>query len=88
VLKSTGIVRNVDNLGRLVLPSEIREKFGVKESGGALEVYVDGDSIVLKKYEPTCIFCGGLTRLLQYHDRNICRSCVDNLSAYKSKLED
>ena len=82
-MKATGIVRNVDSVGRLVLPSELREKFGIKESGGALEVYVEDDSIILKKYEPTCIFCGGLDGILTYKQRNICKSCIDKLAIVK-----
>ena len=56
-MKSTGIVRKVDELGRIVLPIELRRTMGI-EVKDALEIYVDGDHIVLKKYEPSCVFCG------------------------------
>ena len=77
-MKSTGIIRTVDSVGRMVLPAEIREKFGIKE-GGELEIFVDSNSIVLKKYEPTCIFCGGAKEITVFKDRNVCKKCLDKL---------
>ena len=56
-MKSTGIVRKVDELGRIVLPIELRRTMDIAEKD-AIEIYVDGASIILRKYEPTCIFCG------------------------------
>lgn len=55
-MKATGIVRKVDELGRVVLPIELRRNLDIKEKD-ALEIYVDEDKIILKKYEPACIFC-------------------------------
>ena len=55
-MKSTGIVRKVDELGRIVLPIELRRTLDIAEKD-SLEIYMDGPSIVLKKYQPTCIFC-------------------------------
>ena len=77
-MKATGIIRQIDSVGRFVLPSEIREKFGIK-TGGALEVFVDDDSIILKKYEPTCIFCGNLENIVSYNHRKVCKECIKNL---------
>ena len=71
-MKTTGIVRPVDNLGRLVIPIELRRTLDINEGDG-LEIYVDGKSIVLRKYEPTCIFCGNSSDLILYQDRHICR---------------
>ena len=73
-LKSTGIVRPVDNLGRIVLPIELRRVLDI-DKDAALEVYVDNDSIVLKKYQPACIFCGSAEGVAQYQGRNICGAC-------------
>ena len=56
-MKSTGIIRRVDELGRVVIPIELRNKFGIAEKD-PIEIYVDGSNIVLKKFEPNCIFCG------------------------------
>ncbi len=78
MMKSTGIVRMVDSVGRIVLPAEIREKFGIKE-GGELEIYVDSSSIILKKYEPTCIFCGSTKDITVFKERNVCNKCLEHL---------
>ena len=56
-MKSIGIVRRIDELGRVVIPIELRNKFGISEKD-PIEIYVEGSTIVLKKYEPNCIFCG------------------------------
>ena len=79
-MKSTGIIRNVDNAGRFVLPSEIRETFNLKDGGGLVEVYVDGDAIILKKYEPKCVFCGSDKNIKEYMDKNICSKCASRMS--------
>ena len=70
VMKSTGIVRKVDELGRIVIPREIRNKFVIAEKD-PLEIYVDGSSIILKKYEPNCIFCGNIDKRYEKADRYI-----------------
>ena len=64
-MKSTGIVRKVDELGRIVLPIELRRTMNI-DVKDALEIYVDGDQIVLKKYEPSCIFCGNAKDIIHY----------------------
>ena len=56
-MKSTGIVRKVDELGRIVLPIEMRRTLGIGEKD-SLEIFIDGETVVLKKYSPACIFCG------------------------------
>ena len=83
-LKSTGIVRPVDNLGRIVLPIELRRVLDI-DKDAALEVYVDNDSIVLKKYQPACIFCGSAEGVAQYQGRNICGACREAIAALKLK---
>lgn len=77
-MKSTGIVRKVDELGRIVLPIELRRTLDI-EIKDSLEIYVDDSKIILKKYEPTCIFCGESTNVVTYSDKNICRSCLEKL---------
>lgn len=67
-MKSTGIVRKVDELGRIVLPIELRRTMGI-EVKDALEIYVDGDHIVLKKYEPSCVFCGNAKDIIHFKVR-------------------
>ncbi len=81
-MKSTGMVRPVDGLGRIVLPIELRRVLDI-DKDSALEVYVDKDSIVLKKYQPACIFCGSAEDIEQYQGRNICRACREAIGNLK-----
>ena len=81
-MKSTGIVRKVDELGRIVLPIELRRTLDIAEKD-AIEIYVDGESIILKKYEPTCIFCGDGRNVENYKGKNICANCMKELRAGK-----
>ena len=81
-MKSTGIVRKVDELGRVVLPKELRRKLNI-EQRDPLEIYVDGESIILKKYEPACIFCGNAKDVVTHNDKKVCRVCLDELVAKK-----
>ena len=78
-MKSTGIVRKIDELGRIVLPMELRKTLNIQIKD-PIEIYVEGDSVVLKKYEPTCIFCGGVTDVTSFKDKNICNQCKKELS--------
>ena len=75
-MKSTGIVRKVDELGRIVLPIELRRTLDI-EIKDSIEIYVENDSIILKKYEPTCIFCGNSKDLTSFNDKNICKKCLE-----------
>ncbi|MBQ8934831.1 MAG: AbrB/MazE/SpoVT family DNA-binding domain-containing protein [Oscillospiraceae bacterium] len=79
-MKATGIVRRVDELGRIVLPIELRRTLEIEERD-ALEVYVDGASIVLKKYQPACIFCGNAKNVTAYKGKNICPACLRQLKS-------
>ena len=79
MVKSTGIVRKVDELGRIVLPIELRNKLGIAEKD-PIEIYVDGSSIILKKFEPNCVFCGNSKDLITYNEKLICRKCQEKLS--------
>jgi transcriptional pleiotropic regulator of transition state genes len=81
-VKSTGIVRKVDELGRVVIPIELRRTLNIAEKD-ALEIYVDGESIILKKYEPACVFCGDAKDVKHFEGKNICPSCIDKLSQMK-----
>ena len=73
-MKSTGIVRKVDELGRIVLPIELRRTLNIDEKD-ALEIYVDGASVILRKYEPSCVFCGAAGDVVSYKGKNVCRAC-------------
>lgn len=77
-MKSTGIVRKVDELGRIVLPIELRRTLDIAEKD-SLEIYVDGSSIVLKKYQPACIFCDDARDVTTFKGKNICAKCLREL---------
>ena len=79
-MKSTGIVRKVDELGRVVIPIELRRTLGI-EVKDALEIYVDGERIILKKYEPACIFCGNADNVKHFGGRIVCRECINQMAA-------
>jgi transcriptional pleiotropic regulator of transition state genes len=81
-MKSTGIVRKVDELGRVVIPIELRRTLDIAEKD-ALEIYVDGEHIILKKYEPACIFCGNARNIIYYKGKNICPECAEDLKKVK-----
>lgn len=77
-MKSTGIVRPVDNLGRIVVPAELRRTLNINEKD-SLEIYVDNENIILRKYEPACIFCNDAEDVIQYKGKNICAHCLKEL---------
>ncbi|MCC8075822.1 MAG: AbrB/MazE/SpoVT family DNA-binding domain-containing protein [Clostridiales bacterium] len=77
-MKSTGIVRKVDELGRIVLPIELRRTLDIAEKD-ELEIYVEGASIVLKKYQTSCVFCGETDGVTSFKDKPVCQSCLQQL---------
>lgn len=80
-MKSTGIVRRVDELGRIVLPIELRRTLDITERD-SLEIYVDGGSIILKKYQPACIFCNDAKDVVVYKGKNVCTNCLKELKEW------
>ena len=80
-MKSTGVVRKLDVLGRIVLPAELRKTLDIAEKD-ALEIYVDGEQIILKKYQPACIFCGDAKDVINYKGKNICKCCKIKAEQY------
>lgn len=77
-MKATGIVRKVDELGRIVLPIELRKTLDIKRRD-PIEIYVDEETILLKKYAPACIICGESDDLLEFKGKRICRGCIEKL---------
>jgi len=75
MMKATGVVRKVDELGRIVLPIELRRTLGI-DVKDPLEIYVDQEKIILRKYEPACVFCGNATDNQLFHGKNVCRECA------------
>ena len=79
-MKSTCIVRKVDELGRIVLPIELRRTLGIEEKD-RIEIFVDGESIILRKYQPACIFCDNARDIINYKGKNICPECIKAMNA-------
>lgn len=74
-MKSKGIVRKIDELGRIVIPKEMRKKLNI-DTGTPLEIHLEGDTIVMKLDMTTCIFCGGEECVTDYKGKSICRACL------------
>lgn len=78
-MKSTGIVRKVDELGRIVLPIELRRTLGI-DIKDSLEISVNGQQIILSKYEPTCVFCGSANDVKTFKEKKVCNKCASEIS--------
>ena len=79
-MKSTGIIRHVDELGRIVIPKEMRKKMDIASSD-PVEIYVDGDKIILTKYNPSCSFCGSDDEIIEFKGKKICIHCFNELKS-------
>ena len=80
--KRTGVARKIDQLGRVVLPAEVRRHFGIRP-GDLVDIAVDSDAILLTKVEDRCVFCDGATDLTRFSGKLVCRGCVSRLGAQK-----
>lgn len=86
-MKSTGVIRKIDELGRIVIPKEVRRKLEI-DIKDSVEIYVEGDAILLKKYEPGCIFCGCSRNLNTYKGKLICKKCLDQILEITDELRE
>ena len=77
-MKSTGIVRSTDYLGRIVIPKELRNVLDISEKD-CLEIFTEGEQIILQKYQPACIFCGEAKDVVNYKGKNICKCCMEDI---------
>lgn len=81
-VKSTGIVRKVDELGRLTIPKEIRKQLNIKDSVDSFEMFTDGNNLILRKYSPSCIFCNCFDMdLVTFKGMNVCKECIKELGS-------
>lgn len=80
MVKATGIVRKIDELGRIVIPIELRRTLNI-DVKDPLEIYVEGNNIILRKYEPTCVFCGDGKDVVRVRDKNVCRKCIREIQS-------
>lgn len=77
-MKSTGIVRRADKLGRIVIPMETRKLLDIKQTD-YLEIFTDDDKIILQKYQPACIFCNSTDDIVYFNNKRICSECIEKL---------
>ena len=77
-MKATGIVRRVDQLGRIVIPKELRDVLDIAHND-CLEIFTEGSNIIFKKYSPACVFCGEYNKIEQFKGKNICSKCIKEL---------
>ncbi|MEF2969265.1 AbrB/MazE/SpoVT family DNA-binding domain-containing protein [Paenibacillus sp. M1] len=86
-MKSTGIVRRIDDLGRVVIPMELRRTLGIAESD-PLEIFMQGECIVLRKYQPGCYLCGNVEgHMHDFYGKQVCDKCVEQAARYKNKIK-
>ena len=78
-MTSTGITRQLDSAGRVVIPKELRTMLGLKENSDYLEIFTQGDFIMLRKYSPACVFCDSMEDIIDYAGKKVCRACAAEL---------
>ena len=78
-MNSTGIIRNLDNMGRVVIPREIRKQLDMTNGTDSFEIFMDGDNIVLKKHKPFCVFCKSQEECIEFENQTVCKSCIKKL---------
>ncbi len=86
-MKSTGIVRQVDKMGRVVIPKEMRAQLKIENDVDSFEISMEGERIVLKKFHPTCLFCDSLTDVVTLGDHIICKNCIEKLHSMIEDVE-
>ena len=77
-MKATVVIIRIDELGRIVVPKEIRNQLGISD-GDPIEIYVEGEKIILKKQQIACAFCGSTNTLSEFKGHKICQSCLDEI---------
>ena len=86
-MKETGIIRGLDNMGRVVIPKEIRKFLDMREGVDEFEIYMQDDCIVLKKHKPTCIFCNAEDGCIKFENQTVCKSCIEKLQATMDEIK-
>lgn len=84
-MKSTGIIRGLDNMGRVVIPKEIRKFLDMREGKDEFEIYMQDDCIVLKKHKPTCIFCNAEEDCIEFEKQTVCKVCIEKMQMIKEE---
>ena len=75
---NTGVVRRIDNLGRIMIPKELRNTFGL-DAGQAVQIFTEGDKVIFKKYQFSCVFCGEASGNSMFKGKNVCEQCLHEM---------
>lgn len=86
-MKPIGVTRPVDKMGRVVIPKEIRNQLKIENNKDSFEIYTDGNLVVLKKFQPACVFCGSGEDSVVYQGYTVCKQCIEKLNAKKDAEE-
>ena len=86
-MRSTGMIRPVDRMGRVVIPKEIRRQLKIENDKDSFEIYMDGDRIILRKFAPSCIFCDSLIDTVTLNGHTVCVNCIEKLNGMKDQAE-
>lgn len=81
-MKPAGVVRKVDQLGRIVLPKSLRKRYQMNE-GDPVEILVQGDHIILERYRPRCVFCGSMDEVREFKERHLCVTCMTEMASIR-----
>ena len=81
-MKPAGVVRKVDQLGRIVLPKSLRKRYMMNE-GDPVEIFVQADHIILERYRPKCVFCGSMNEVSEFKERDVCKDCMVEMGHLK-----
>ncbi len=79
MMKSLGIIRKLDHAGRFVMPISLRRTLGLDKADGAVEIFVEGDTVMLRRYTPACLFCKSMDDVVEFEDTVICRECAKKI---------
>ena len=82
-----GIVRPIDKMGRVVIPKEYRNDLKVENDVDSFEISLEGDKIILKKFQPTCIFCNRLAPSVKFGEYSVCKECIEKLNSVKEQIK-
>ncbi len=86
-MKSTGMVRAVDKMGRVVIPKEIRAQLNIQNDVDSFEIYMEDGKVILQKYQPTCVFCDNLRATIKFAGHHVCSDCIEKLYSLKEEVE-
>lgn len=86
-MKSSGMIRPVDKMGRVVIPKEIRAKLKIQNDVDSFEIFMDDDKIILKKYHPACVFCNSIVNCIDFDSYVVCKDCIEKLNDIKDQAE-